>query len=164
MALCPCDSGKEYADCCEIVIAGKGPAATAEQLMRSRYTAYAQKEVPYILKTILPKHLKNIDEAGIRAWAEKTQWQRLEIINTHKGGPDDSDGTVEFIAHFKEKGAVRQHHEIAKFIKQDDAWYYDDSEFPAQKQVVREEPKIGRNDPCSCGSGKKYKKCCGISS
>jgi preprotein translocase subunit SecA len=25
----------------------------------------------------------------------------------------------------------------------------------------REEPKVGRNDPCSCGSGKKYKKCCG---
>ena len=29
------------------------------------------------------------------------------------------------------------------------------------RTVVREEPKIGRNDPCPCGSGKKYKNCCG---
>jgi SEC-C motif domain protein len=31
---------------------------------------------------------------------------------------------------------------------------------PNAKQYVREAPKLGRNDPCSCGSGKKYKKCC----
>ncbi|MFL5839695.1 MAG: SEC-C metal-binding domain-containing protein, partial [Thermoleophilaceae bacterium] len=29
--------------------------------------------------------------------------------------------------------------------------------------LVREEPKVGRNDPCPCGSGKKYKKCHGAS-
>jgi preprotein translocase subunit SecA len=35
------------------------------------------------------------------------------------------------------------------------------AEEPAQKTVTRDEEKVGRNDPCPCGSGKKYKKCCG---
>ena len=30
-----------------------------------------------------------------------------------------------------------------------------------QETVRRETPKVGRNDPCPCGSGKKYKHCCG---
>lgn len=38
---------------------------------------------------------------------------------------------------------------------------YDDLWYEPQEPFVREEAKIGRNDPCPCGSGKKYKKCCG---
>ena len=34
-------------------------------------------------------------------------------------------------------------------------------QYKASKTVRRESPKIGRNDPCPCGSGKKYKHCCG---
>jgi preprotein translocase subunit SecA len=40
--------------------------------------------------------------------------------------------------------------------------YYNTSEEPAKVETYRrEQPKVGRNDPCPCGSGKKYKKCCG---
>lgn len=161
MALCPCESGKNYTDCCEVFIKEKEIPTTVEQLMRSRYTAYVKKEIEYIIQTILPKQMKNIDRDGIQKWAERTDWQRLEIIGTEKGGPDDDDGSVEFIAHFKEKGVASRHHEIAKFRKKKGKWFYDDSEFPAQKQFVRMEPKVNRNDPCPCGSGRKYKKCCG---
>jgi SEC-C motif-containing protein len=159
--LCPCNSGLSYASCCERFISGKEAAAIAEQLMRSRYTAYVKVNVPYIVQTILPQQRKSIDEKEIRNWAEKTEWQRLEILKTEKGGAEDSEGTVEFIAHYKEHDLASRHHEIGKFKKYNNAWYYEDSEFPAQKQFVRIEAKIQRNDPCSCGSGKKYKKCCG---
>jgi preprotein translocase subunit SecA len=36
---------------------------------------------------------------------------------------------------------------------------YEDDYYP--ETIVRSEPKVGRNEPCPCGSGKKYKKCCG---
>lgn len=161
MELCPCNSGKAYAECCEVFISQKENAPTAEQLMRSRYTAYVKKEIDYILKTILPKQKKNIDKEGVRNWAEKTEWLRLEIRAIEKGGPDDTEGTVDFIAHYKEKNVACKHREVAKFKKVKEKWYYDDSEFPAQLQYVRQDPKVSRNDPCPCGSGKKYKKCCG---
>jgi SEC-C motif-containing protein len=161
MEKCPCESGKEYTQCCEVFITGKETPKTAEQLMRSRYSAYVGKEIAYILKTILPKKRKDIDEEGVRTWSEKTHWQRLEIRRTEKGGIQDTDGTVEFIAHYKEKTLASKHHEIAKFKRFKEQWYYVDSEFPEQRQFVRPEPKMKRNDPCLCGSGKKYKKCCG---
>ncbi len=161
MEQCPCGTGKTYSSCCEKYINKKEIPQTAELLMRSRYTAYVKKEVPYIIQTIMPAQLKEIDEEGIRKWAEKTSWQNLQIVNTEKGGPDDKKGTVEFIAQYKEKGVVCNHHEIGRFSKHDGSWFYEDSEFPAQKQFVRSDTKVKRNDPCPCGSGKKYKKCCG---
>jgi SEC-C motif-containing protein len=129
--------------------------------MQSRYSAYVKKEIKYIMETVLPRQRDKMDERGIRSWAEKTEWTKLEILNCSDGGSDDDSGTVEFIAHFNERGIDRKHHEIGKFKKQTGRWFYDDSEFPSPKQVVRSEPKVKRNDPCPCGSGKKYKKCCG---
>ncbi len=161
MELCPCGKKKEYAQCCEVFITEKEVPQTAELLMRSRYSAYVRKEIGYILKTILPKQRKEIDEEGVRQWSEKTEWQRLEIRRTEKGGPGDTDGIVEFVAHYKDKTLASRHHEVAKFKKHKEQWYYVDSEFPEQTQFVRNEPKTKRNDPCPCGSGKKYKKCCG---
>ncbi len=161
MEQCPCSSGNTYAECCEPFVSEKEIPQTAELLMRSRYSAYVKKEVAYIVQTIHPRQRKEIDEEGIRAWAEKTDWQSLEIVNTEKGGAEDREGTVEFIAHYKEKMLASKHHEIAKFKKYKEKWYYVDSDFPAQEQFHRNEPKVGRNDPCTCGSGKKFKKCCG---
>lgn len=164
MEQCPCASGKEYINCCEPYLNGGKDAQTAEILMRSRYTAYIKTDIKYILATILPKSRKDIDEKSIKNWSEKTDWQKLEILTTKDGGIEDDSGIVEFIAHYKDKGIARKHHEIGKFKKIDGKWFYDDSEYPTPKQVVRKEPKVKRNDPCYCGSGKKYKKCCGKSS
>lgn len=161
MEQCPCGSGKNYPECCELLIKGERFAQTAEELMRSRYSAYAKQEITYIVNTILPKESENFDENGIRRWSQQAQWRKLEILNTENGGPEDTEGKVEFIAQYIDKGKTNKHHEIGKFTKYNDRWYYKDAEFPTPKQVVRTEPKLKRNDPCSCGSGKKYKKCCG---
>jgi hypothetical protein len=83
----------------------------------------------------------------------------LEIIETRKGGPDDSSGQVEFIARFREKDLLREHHEEAHFTKENGTWYFTDGVNVRPKPITV--TKIGRNDPCSCGSGVKYKKCCG---
>lgn len=160
MQSCPCCSGKEYSDCCEPILKGVRYAETAEDLMRSRYSAYVKAEIDYIISTIMPKQRLKMDEKGIRKWSEKTNWEKLEIKSSTKGKKEDDFGTVEFIAHYREKGVRSKHHEIGKFKKFKNKWYYDDSDFPTQKQVVRSTPKVKRNAPCPCGSGKKYKKCC----
>ena len=85
----------------------------------------------------------------------------LEIVETTEGGPDDDTGTVEFIAKFKQNGQEIKHHELASFEKIDGKWIFMDGEVPKPKQVIRETQKVGRNEPCPCGSGKKFKKCCG---
>jgi SEC-C motif-containing protein len=158
---CPCGSGTPYANCCRPLIEGAFPAPTPEALMRSRYTAFAKTKVQYLLDTVHPQKRKDHDAASIRKWSEKSIWRQLTIKDTQEGGAEDNQGTVEFIAEYIEKGTKKRHHEIAKFKKQDDKWYFYDGEAPEQKQVVRSAPKIGRNDPCHCGSGKKFKKCCG---
>ena len=81
----------------------------------------------------------------------------VEVI---EGGPDDSTGEIEFIARFSEKGEPRVHHEVGQFKKDKGIWYFTDGKAAGQRPVVRTAPKIGRNDPCHCGSGQKYKKCC----
>jgi len=158
--LCPCGSEKEYAQCCQPLHTNQAKAETAEALMRSRYSAYVKAEIDYIFKTTIPKQRETLDEKATRDWATKTAWQKLEILHTEKGGPEDKTGIVEFAAHFSQKGERRKHHEVGRFTKQRGSWYYEDGELPAPAQIVNTTPKIGRNDPCSCGSGKKFKKCC----
>lgn len=161
MEQCPCGSGKNFSECCEPLIKGARFAQTAEELMRSRYCAYVKQEITYIVNTIFPEKLGDFDEEGIRRWSEQAQWQKLEILNVEDGGPADTEGKVEFIAQYIDKGKTNKHHEIGKFRKDNNRWYYCDAEFPTPRQVIRSEPKLKRNDPCPCGSGKKYKKCCG---
>jgi SEC-C motif-containing protein len=160
MNKCPCGSKLLYSQCCEPIIKGEKPAQTAEQLMRSRYSAYAKKELDYIFQSTHPNQRGEYDEAGTRRWSEKSQWDGLEIVNSKMGGEKDTKGTVEFIAHFRYKGNKQYHHESADFLKENGTWYFCEGHTVPQKPVVRTEPKVGRNDPCPCGSGLKYKKCC----
>jgi SEC-C motif-containing protein len=159
---CPCGSKKLYVDCCEPIIKGTRTAQTAEELMRSRYTAYAKAEVQHILASSHPKLRSTLDENATRTWAKNSQWHKLEVVSIEKGGAEDAEGVVEFISMYSEKGQHRSLHERAKFVKEEGRWYYLDGEIVPPKPYVRETPKIGRNDPCPCGSGKKYKKCCGL--
>ena len=92
MEFCPCGSQKAYADCCQPLIKGERTADTAEALMRSRYTAHAKKEFDYIFETTHSSGRQDGDRKGTAAWSRKLEWQRLEIRNTEKGGPDDSTG------------------------------------------------------------------------
>lgn len=161
MDLCPCGSQKRYADCCEPFIRGTQSAETAEALMRSRYTAYVKTEIDYIFNTTHMDQRDKFDRQNSEAWSKKTDWHSLEICRTEAGGAQDRTGWVEFIARYRTKGKLAQHHEMAEFRKEDDQWFFYDGHAPKYEQVIRKGTKIGRNDPCPCGSGKKYKKCCG---
>jgi SEC-C motif-containing protein len=151
----------KYAECCGPLISGKKQAETAEQVMRARYSAYVMKEMGYLLTTLHPDQRHDYDEKSSRDWAERAEWHGIEIHETLKGGPEDSTGQVEFTVSFTEGGRKQDHHERSTFAKADGNWYFETGKVLLPKQVVRSTPKAGRNDPCSCGSGKKFKKCCG---
>jgi SEC-C motif-containing protein len=158
MDICPCGSGREYADCCGQYIEGKASPPSAEALMRSRYSAYVEGAVDYIVETCADA--TGIDRDSTRRWSDRSQWLGLKIHRVEKGTPSDTTGEVDFSATYVLDGLRQEHRENAQFEKKDGRWYYTDGEVtPAT--VVRTEPKVGRNDPCPCGSGKKYKKCCG---
>lgn len=161
MEACPCGSEKAYSECCEPLISGSATAETAEALLRSRYSAYVRSETDYIADTIHPDQKDPDSRETIESWSKDTRWHKLEIIDVRDGGPEDEEGEIEFIADFTEKNKKQQHYEIAEFKKMEGKWYFYNARPPEIKQVVRSGPKIGRNDPCTCGSGKKYKKCCG---
>ena len=156
---CPCGSGNEYAACCEPIITGKTTAETAEQLMRARYSAHEKVEIDFIFESTHPDYREGYDHKGTRDWAEKAEWLGLEILGTTAGGPGAEGGEVEVLARFRSKEGVRNHHERGQFKRKRKQWLF------TEGKMVKSQPvsvtKIGRNDPCSCGSGKKYKKCCG---
>ena len=160
METCPCGSELDFEACCLPLLKGERQAVTAEQLMRSRYSAYVRGEVGYLFTSLHPDHRADFDEKATRAWAENADWHKLEILGTSGGGPEDTEGTVEFAASYTEKGIRRDHHEVSAFRKQAGTWYFVSGEAVPAKQVIRTAPKTGRNDPCPCGSGRKFKKCC----
>ncbi len=159
MTLCPCGSEKNYACCCGPAIGGKKPASNPEALMRSRYTAFTQANIDYITQTMKGKVSANFDPISAKQWAEQVQWQKLEVINAPALKENATLGFVEFIAHYQFLGKDERIHEISEFHLENGHWYYVDGKFPQPKNS--EQPKIGRNDPCLCGSGQKHKKCCG---
>ena len=161
MKQCPCGSGRNYSACCEPYISGKAKPLTAEALMRSRYSAYVEHAIDYIIKTCVHRGRDDIDYKSTRDWSEQSTWLGLKIISVEKGGPADTEGVVEFEAVYEKDGLKDIHHETAKFKKENsDEWLYVDGRI-SPRTIVRSTPKVGRNDPCPCGSGKKFKQCCG---
>jgi SEC-C motif-containing protein len=157
---CPCGSGLAYNQCCEPYISGAENAPTAEALMRSRYTAYVEHAIDYIIQTCTDDEKNKIDYGQTKIWSEKSKWLGLKILAVEKGSAGDSVGSVEFQATYEMDGLHDIHHEKASFKKQEGRWLYDEGSV-IPKTVVRSVPKTGRNEPCPCGSGKKYKHCCG---
>jgi len=160
--LCPCGSGLAFESCCEPYLIERKKPDTATALMRSRYCAYALGAVDYLYKTSGPKVRKEFDAESSRKWAESATWTGIEVLLEEGGGATDECGVVEFIAHYAVKETSFDHHERAEFEKIDGVWTFMDGRILGPDPVKREQPKIGRNDPCPCGSGKKYKKCCAV--
>ena len=119
---CPCLSGEQYRDCCGRFHRGEAQAPTAEQLMRSRYSAFVVLDAAYLLRTWHPD--TRPDELTLD---EGMQWRRLDIVSTSRGGPMDRDGTVEFKAHFRHDGERGVHSEASRFLRVDGRWYYLDA-------------------------------------
>ena len=148
--LCHCGSGYLSEQCCLQYVAGSLNAPTAEALMRSRYTAYVMGDEAYLLTSWFdatrPKKL-NLEQSNIN-------WSGLSICKTQGGKAGDQRGVVEFIAKYVEAGKASQVHESSRFIYQQGRWFYVDGDLISEK-------KSARNLACPCGSGKKFKRCCG---
>ena len=130
--------------CCGRFIDGDAHAPTAEALMRSRYTAYARGALDYLHAT---GSGGDPDTAPV--------WTGLEIVSTARGGVADTEGTVEFVASYVVDGRRHALHEASRFERgAEGRWFYVGGE-------VRGPRKVGRNEPCPCGSGRKFKRCCG---
>lgn len=157
---CYCCSGKPLAECCEPVIKGEAKARTPEELMRARYSAHCMREYGFLVTSTHPEHREGVSQDEISQWASHVNWTGLEV-HTATPGTNDNEGEVSFTAHFTIKDVPQELREDAVFGRVDDEWFYVDGHVYGQDPYVRETPRIGRNEPCPCGSGKKYKKCCG---
>lgn len=116
---CMCLSGEQYDACCGRFHSGDADAATAEQLMRSRYSAFVLLNRQYLLRTWHP----DTAPAALDLDPE-LQWRRLDIISTTRGGPLDTVGSVEFKAWFRQAGDRGIHHEVSRFVREDGRWFY----------------------------------------
>ncbi|QIO07175.1 YchJ family protein [Acinetobacter shaoyimingii] len=146
---CPCGLGL-YAECCQPLHLGQDKAKRAEQLMRSRYSAFAKHEIDYIVKTTALGQQKALDESAIADWAKANQWLKLEVIKSNDK-VDKNHALVEFKAHYHDGEKTQIHHELSYFVQVADTWYFLD---PTTDQ------QITMKQPCICGSGKKFKQCC----
>lgn len=163
-APCPCGQPTTFADCCQPIIEGVHQANSAEQLMRSRYSAHACAAVDYLMSSWWPEQRSQINPADVAQWVKESDWLRLDILKSEAGEANDQEGWVEFVAYFRKHSATQKpadlesHTERSYFRKLKERWYFvDGTDLPKSSQPS----KPGRNDPCLCGSGKKYKRCCG---
>ena len=154
-AACPCGGGRPYAMCCGPLHHGARTAATALELMRSRYAAYAHNELAYLVDTLHPDGRAEGLLARLAESNAGVRWMGLRIVGAARGGAGDDTGIVEFEARYDGPGGPGALRERSRFVRQSGAWLYVGPEAAAGAGLP------GRNDPCSCGSGAKFKKCCG---
>lgn len=147
---CYCCSQKTFENCCEPFILNKQFPDTAEQLMRSRFTAYCVCDYGYILNTYDSASRANLTIQALEESAAGSKWFALQITET--GEPD----TVEFFAFYFLAGKPYLLHETSRFIKESNRWVYQSGELHEDCGKA----EIGRNSACPCLSGKKFKQCC----
>ena len=173
LPICPCQINPAsnaigvpllYQDCCQPYHDGllnneaDGiKAETAKRLMRTRYSAFVLVKPNYIVKTTIPAQQNLLDIKAIENWAKETDWAGLEIV-THTPKLGKRHAQVEFKAYFKTPEGLQAHHELSAFVKvidkanNDARWYFLD---PTVSMSVTQK------QPCICGSGEKFKRCCG---
>lgn len=116
---CPCLSGLPYGECCGPAHAGRSPASTAERLMRSRFSAFAVGDVAYLLATWHPS-----TRPSELTLDPDVRWTRLDILARTRGGILDTEGTVEFVAHFRSEAGPGSQREKSRFMRVSGAWSY----------------------------------------
>ena len=118
--------------------------------MRSRYAAYALQQIDYIVRTTVPAQQPLLNVAAIAQWSRETQWLGL-TVHQHNSCIGKRHAQVAFTAHFAEHGSAHEHHELSTFVQINGAWYFIDPTVPLPSM----------KSPCICGSGVKFKACCG---
>ena len=119
---CPCGLPDHYGECCGRLHRGEAAAPTAERLMRSRFSAFAVRDEAYLLRSWHPD--TRPADLGLDAG---TRWLRLEIHSTTEGGPFHQEGTVDFTAHYRDRGGPGELREHSRFVRADGAWVYLDA-------------------------------------
>lgn len=120
--------------------------------MRSRYSAYALNMIDYLIGTTLPAQQADLDREAMDSWSSASQWLGLSVESTVAGRESDSRGEVTFIARWADPdGSPHAHRECSSFRRIAERWYFIDPNHPVQ---------AGRNQPCPCASGRKFKHCC----
>lgn len=151
---CYCGLEKSFDECCGAILSGKKSAKTPEELMRSRYSAYVSANAEYLVKSTIKENRYTDDIPLILEFCKNVVWLKLEVLHVkYSVGTEEKEdsGVVEFRAFYLENGEIVILHEKSDFVKNNGLWEYDKGEFINSK--------IERNEPCPCGSGKKYKKC-----
>lgn len=179
MQLCPCQISPKlafltvpiaYSDCCQPYHdsllnnnsdkADGIKAESAERLMRTRYSAFVLVKPEYIVKTTLPAQQALFDINAIEKWARETNWAGLEIVE-HMPKIGKRHARVEFKAFYTQSkgqldGEQAAHHELSSFVKvankEGERWYFLDPTV---------DMNVNQKQPCICGSGEKFKRCCG---
>ena len=151
-----------FSECCGPYLAHEKNPPTAEALMRSRYSAFTKGDIDYLYETLSPDQRSDFNRTATSDWANKSQWRGLEIVETEQGLEGDSVGKVTFVAHFNRDDKPLTHKEKSLFRRDPvkGVWFFAE-ELSLKSAPVVLGPQPGRNDPCPCGSGKKFKKCCG---
>ena len=124
--------------------------------MRARFSAYCLGLWPFLSLSGPQDEPADTEQAAMQRWCADKTWLSLQLVSTKTGKAGDSEGWVEFVAFYREQGNtdLLQHHELSRFLRRDDHWYFASGEGLGPVD-------IGRNQTCPCGSGKKYKRCCG---
>lgn len=152
MAICPCGSGNLLNTCCGHYHDGQ-PAPDAQTLMRSRYSAYVLGDIDYLLSTTLPAQQSGLDRSAMAQWSAQSTWLGLAVEDAQVIGGQPEHAFVTFVArwHDSDGDGEHSHRERSAFVQHAGRWYFID---PTVGLAA------GRNDPCPCASGQKFKKCC----
>ena len=121
---CPCGRKKHYVNCYAKSHQNVANAETAEDLMRSRYTAFVLADGDYLMESHHSSTRPSARKKELVQWAKSVKWLKLEIINTTAGAENDDEGTVEFKAHFKDRTKPQFIHQNAKFVREYGCWAY----------------------------------------
>lgn len=151
--LCPCGSTQRFEYCCNKYIAHEAETKTAEQLMRSRYSAYATGAFDYIFNTYGKEQRETLSIETLSEHADEQQWVNLDI---HHAQEETLPAIVEFSAFYLIGNTLHELRECSRFERQDGHIRYLDGDIIKHEKVKT----LSRNDLCPCNSGKKFKKCC----
>ncbi|MFT4572088.1 MAG: SEC-C motif-containing protein [Hyphomicrobiaceae bacterium] len=123
-SFCPCKSGVSYATCCMLFHYGRAKPESAEQLMRSRYSAYFFRLIDYLVDTTHPDSREPDLKAHLESTVHEINWSFLNILATSKGGKGDKVGKVEFVADYFVANQAQELHECSRFKRFKGTWKY----------------------------------------
>lgn len=144
---CPCGSSDTFENCCQSLHLGLKSANSPIELMRSRYTAFSTNNADYLMQTSSRELLEQLTKPDLQTTIDNCEFIKLSVLSSE-------ENHVEFIASYITGDKLESIHERSTFVFEQGSWKYDSGQ-----HYLTPSTKLSRNDPCPCGSGKKFKKC-----